>query len=183
MRRTFRSALRAMRLHRDVSVQMVERAICLLASIPATLVHALDLFISPARALVLLRAGDGHERVNLRERVLPSWSAIVRRTKEREREMRRKRVRPIHSRHVRRRARTIERATHQKKEKQNNKTRLLSKRVDLPRALASGVRPDQCRARQRRRGRRSRTQVFIFTRQEGWAYYLSRTYRCSRGGC
>jgi hypothetical protein len=65
-RRTFRSALRAVRLHRDVGVQVVQRAVGLLAAVPAALVHALDLLVASARALVLLRTGDGDERVDLR---------------------------------------------------------------------------------------------------------------------
>lgn len=54
-----------MRLHRDVGIQMVERAISLFAALPSALIHALDLFIAPARTLVLLRAGNRHERVDL----------------------------------------------------------------------------------------------------------------------
>jgi len=50
--------LRAVRLHRNVSIQVIERSIRLFAAVPATLVHALDFFISPSRALVLLCAWD-----------------------------------------------------------------------------------------------------------------------------
>jgi len=52
--RTFRSALLAMRLHRNMCVQMVESAISLLTSVPTTLVHALNFFVSPTRPLMLL---------------------------------------------------------------------------------------------------------------------------------
>lgn len=61
---TFWGSLLAVRLHCDVSVQMVESTIGLLAAVPATLVHALNLFISPARALVLLRARNWNKRVH-----------------------------------------------------------------------------------------------------------------------
>jgi hypothetical protein len=64
IKHTFRSALLTMRLHRDVRVQMIERAIGLLAPVPATLVHALDLFIAPTRSLMLLRAWNRYERVD-----------------------------------------------------------------------------------------------------------------------
>lgn len=61
----FRSALLAMRLHGDVSVEMVQGTIGLFTAIPTTLVHALDLFISSTRTLVLLGAWDRDEGVNL----------------------------------------------------------------------------------------------------------------------
>ena len=48
---------------------MIQRAICLFATIPSTLVHALDFFVAPSRTLVLLRARNRHERVNGGERV------------------------------------------------------------------------------------------------------------------
>lgn len=54
-----------MRLHRDMSVQVVKSAVGLFAAVPATLVHALDLFISSAGSLVLLGAWNGDERVHL----------------------------------------------------------------------------------------------------------------------
>lgn len=58
-----------MRLHRHMRIQMIQRAIRLLASLPATLVHPFDFFISTARPLVLLRARDGDKRVHLGQRV------------------------------------------------------------------------------------------------------------------
>ena len=61
---TFGCAFWTMRLHRDVSIQMIECAVCLLATVPAALVHAFDFFVSPARALVLLCTWDWHERVD-----------------------------------------------------------------------------------------------------------------------
>jgi hypothetical protein len=64
---TFRGALSAVRLHRDVGIEMVEGAVGLLAALPAALVHALDLLVAAARALMLLGAGDGNERVDGRE--------------------------------------------------------------------------------------------------------------------
>jgi hypothetical protein len=54
-----------MRLHGDVSVEVVQRSVGLFAAIPATLVHAINLFVASARALVLLGAGDGYEGVDL----------------------------------------------------------------------------------------------------------------------
>lgn len=54
-----------MRLHGDVCIEMVESAVGLLASVPATLVHALNLLVASARALVLLRSRDRNKRVHL----------------------------------------------------------------------------------------------------------------------
>ena len=54
-----------MRLHRDVRVQMIERAVRLLAAVPPTLVHPLDFLVTTTRTLVLLSAGDGDEGVDL----------------------------------------------------------------------------------------------------------------------
>lgn len=59
-----------MRLHGDMGVKMVQRAISLLAAIPTTLVHALNLFVTSARALVLLGTRDRNERVDLRQTML-----------------------------------------------------------------------------------------------------------------
>jgi hypothetical protein len=50
-----------MRLHCNVSIQMIEGTVSFLATIPAALVHALNFLVSPARALVLLCARDWHE--------------------------------------------------------------------------------------------------------------------------
>src|SRR5262249_37923915 len=74
---TLWSAFCPMRLHCDVSVQMVEGAICLFAAIPAAFVHALNLFISSSRSLVLLRARDWNERVDGRQR-MTTLVALVR---------------------------------------------------------------------------------------------------------
>lgn len=59
--RTFRIALGATRLHRDVPIQVGEGSVGLLAAVPTALVYALDLLVPSARALVLLGAGDGDE--------------------------------------------------------------------------------------------------------------------------
>jgi hypothetical protein len=48
---------------------VVQSPVCLFASVPATFVHALDFFVPTAGALVLLGAGDGNERVYLRNRM------------------------------------------------------------------------------------------------------------------
>ena len=58
---TFRSALCAVRLHGNMRIQMVKRAICLFTAIPSALVHALNLLITPARPLVLLSARNRDE--------------------------------------------------------------------------------------------------------------------------
>lgn len=63
--RTFGSSLLAVRLHGDVGVEMVQSAIGLFATIPAALVHALNLLVPSSGTLVLLRAGNGHKGVNL----------------------------------------------------------------------------------------------------------------------
>jgi len=60
----------AVRLHGDMGIEMIQCAISLLASVPSTLVHALDLFISSTRALVLLGTGNRNEGVDLRGKVL-----------------------------------------------------------------------------------------------------------------
>ena len=54
-----------MRLHGDVRVQVVEGTICLLAAVPAALVHALNLLIATTGPLVLLCTRDGNEGVDL----------------------------------------------------------------------------------------------------------------------
>ena len=54
-----------MALHGNVGIEMVQGTVRLLATIPAALVHSLNLLITPARPLVLLRTWDGHERVHL----------------------------------------------------------------------------------------------------------------------
>lgn len=61
----FWSTLLTMALHRHVSVEMIQRAICLLATIPTALVHALNFFIAPSGSLMLLRSGNWDERVDL----------------------------------------------------------------------------------------------------------------------
>lgn len=58
-----------MRLHSNMCVQVIEGAVRLLAALPPTFVHSLNLFIATSWALVLLCARNGNERVNLRERV------------------------------------------------------------------------------------------------------------------
>lgn len=54
-----------MRLHSNVGVEMVQSSVGLLATVPATLVHALDFLIPSPRTLVLLSTRDGHKGVNL----------------------------------------------------------------------------------------------------------------------
>ena len=66
---TFGSTFIPMRLHRHMRIQMIQRAVRLLASLPSTLVHSFDLFISTTWALVLLRARDGNEGVHLGQRM------------------------------------------------------------------------------------------------------------------
>lgn len=69
---TFGCALLTMSLHRHMCIQMVQCPVRLFAPIPTALVHSLDLFISPARSLVLLRTRDGYERINGRK-----WMAAL----------------------------------------------------------------------------------------------------------
>lgn len=59
-----------MRLHSDMSIEMVQGAICLLTSVPSTLVHTLDLLISTTGSLVLLGTRDWDERIDLRQMLL-----------------------------------------------------------------------------------------------------------------
>jgi hypothetical protein len=63
-----------MRLHCDVRVQVIERAICLLTTLPATLVHSLNLFISTTGTLVLLGTGNRNKGINLV--VKKNWSVV-----------------------------------------------------------------------------------------------------------
>lgn len=56
---------------------MVQCTISLLAAVPTTLVHALNFFVATPGTLVLLRAGNGHERVNGGERVAALKDASV----------------------------------------------------------------------------------------------------------
>ena len=60
-RLTFRRALLAVRLHRNVRVQVVERSVRLFATVPTALVHPLNFLVAPPRPLVLLRTGNWHE--------------------------------------------------------------------------------------------------------------------------
>jgi hypothetical protein len=71
-------ALLSVTLHCDMSIKVVERTIRLFATIPATLVHALDLLVSPARSLVLLSSRNWYKRVNLIRALLwcIGWRAV-----------------------------------------------------------------------------------------------------------
>jgi hypothetical protein len=62
----------AVRLHSYVGVKVVQCAIGLFATVPAALVHALNLFISSTGTLVLLGPRDGDEGVDL-TRTGSSW--------------------------------------------------------------------------------------------------------------
>jgi hypothetical protein len=72
-----------MRLHRHMRIEMIQRAIRLLAPLPPAFVHALDFFIPATRTLVLLRSGDGHKGVDLGEgvRILMGVSGVDARTR------------------------------------------------------------------------------------------------------
>lgn len=65
-----------MRLHSNVSIQMIKCAVGLLAAIPSALVHALNFFITSPGTLVLLCTGNRDERVDLGERVLYTVSCV-----------------------------------------------------------------------------------------------------------
>lgn len=67
----------AVRLHSNVRIQMVQRAICLFTTIPSALVHALNLFISSTRTLVLLRTRNRNKRVNGRH-----WMSALQRVRK-----------------------------------------------------------------------------------------------------
>ena len=58
-----------MGLHCHVRIQVIQRAICLLAPIPPALVHSFDLFVATPRALVLLRAWNGDKGIHGGKRV------------------------------------------------------------------------------------------------------------------
>jgi hypothetical protein len=73
---TFRSALLAVRLHSDMSVKMIQGAISLFTTIPATLIHALDFSILSTGTLVL---PDRDKGVNLRQRILLTISGSPKR--------------------------------------------------------------------------------------------------------
>lgn len=64
---TFWCTFLAMRLHRNMRVQMIQCTICLLASLPPAFVHAFDLFVAATRALVLLSTRNRNKRVDLRK--------------------------------------------------------------------------------------------------------------------
>jgi len=57
----FWSAFLSVRLHGDVSVQMIQRSVRLFAAVPSALVHSLDLFVSPSRSFMLLRTRNRDE--------------------------------------------------------------------------------------------------------------------------
>lgn len=61
-----------MGLHCHVRIQVIQRAICLLAPVPTALVHSFDLFISTSRAFVLLCAWNRNKGINGRE-----WMAAL----------------------------------------------------------------------------------------------------------
>ena len=65
-----------MALHGNVGIEMVQGTVRLLAAIPAALVHSLNLLITPARPLVLLRTWDGHERVHLLSTILSTKNQL-----------------------------------------------------------------------------------------------------------
>ena len=60
------------RLHGDVGVQVVKSAVGLLTSVPAALIHALDLFVPATGSLVLLRTGNRDKGVDLSTRRMVS---------------------------------------------------------------------------------------------------------------
>jgi hypothetical protein len=62
---TFGRSLQTMRLHCDMGVQVIERAVRLLTTLVAALVHALYLLIPSARPFMLLCAWNGNKRVDL----------------------------------------------------------------------------------------------------------------------
>jgi len=73
---TFRSALRAVPLHCHMGIEMVQRAVSLLAALPAALIHALNLLVPPPGPLVLLSARNGDEAVDLYQSVSATCSPL-----------------------------------------------------------------------------------------------------------
>ena len=61
----FRSSLIAMTLHGNMRIQMIQCTIGLFAILMSAFVHAFNLFVSTTRTFCLLRARNGHKRVNL----------------------------------------------------------------------------------------------------------------------
>lgn len=57
----FGGAFCAMRLHSNMGIQVVQRAICLFTAIPSALIHALNLLISTTWTLVLLCTWNGYK--------------------------------------------------------------------------------------------------------------------------
>ena len=74
---TFWGALRSMRLHCDVSIQVVQGAVGLLATVPSALVHALNLLVSATWTLVLLGTWNWDEGVDLAQWVM-WWLHVLR---------------------------------------------------------------------------------------------------------
>lgn len=58
---TVRGPFSTMPLHRDVGIEVIKRSISLLAAIPTTLIHPLDLLVTPPWALMLLGTGNWYE--------------------------------------------------------------------------------------------------------------------------
>lgn len=62
---TFWRPLLSVRLHGDVRIQVVQCSIRFFTPMPAALVHSFNLFVSSARALVLLSARNRYEGIDL----------------------------------------------------------------------------------------------------------------------
>lgn len=56
---------------------MIQGTVGLLAAVPAALVHALDLFITSARSLMLLRAWDWNEGIYGGQRMTPLGTSLA----------------------------------------------------------------------------------------------------------
>ena len=67
-----------MRLHCDVSIQVVQGAVGLLATVPSALVHALNLLVSATWTLVLLGSWNWDEGVDLAQWVVLLWLHVLR---------------------------------------------------------------------------------------------------------
>jgi hypothetical protein len=66
---TFWSSFCAVRLHCYMRIQVVQRPVRLLASVPTALIHPLNFFIASSRSLVLLRSRNRNKRVHGRQRM------------------------------------------------------------------------------------------------------------------
>lgn len=71
------SSFLAVRLHSNVSIEMVQSTICLFATVPAALIHSFDFLVAAAGSLMLLGTRDWDEGVDLARALLRSRGGRV----------------------------------------------------------------------------------------------------------